>query len=141
MKKMLSAILLTASISALAQTVPTPVPVPVPAGNQCAVAYNSLERNYTSTLALQDGESIPDLNKVPLTNSHGDWDNKITRVVVKQGCTFIGYQYQDYNIDYNYGYSLGGFRKILENNTQRDNKIFVLHEGNDSISSVKCFCL
>jgi hypothetical protein len=108
----------------------------------CAVAYNSLDHDFTSKLVLKAGDAIYNLNKIDLENSHGDWDNKISKVVVKKGCSLIAYQYQNFNRSYNSGRPLNGYRVVFENTSQERNmKSFVLpYHLDNTISSVKCFC-
>lgn len=133
MKFILSVSLLIASLSAFATT---------PAPNYCAVAYNSLDHHYSSTLVLQDGAAYNDLGEIDLSHSYGTWDNKITKVSVRRGCTLIAYQYQNFNRDYHSGRPLHGFSQVFENSSSKKFKGFILgSEANDKISSVKCFCI
>jgi hypothetical protein len=134
MKKMTLALALCASFSAFAQFRAE--------SNICAIAYNSLDRHYASTLLITEDDHMKDLGDVYLTHG-GSWDNRITRVDVKEGCTFIGYQYQNYNRNYNHHNApMDGFTEVLENNgSHSEMKSFVLNYSSNKISSLKCFCL
>jgi hypothetical protein len=127
--------------------------VPREPGAYCATAY---DYSSGSTLNLMDGDVLANLNAVSLNDGYGnDWDNKIDRVEVQPGCTFIGYQYQNFNVDYNSGYPMNGFVTVLNGHHHHDhdnNCPGHHHHGHhghhghldsfqgDRISSLKCFC-
>lgn len=132
--KTISFVLALVSFSAVAQ-VSSPAPRKV-----CAVAYNSLDRQYSSKLHIADGSAIEDLNRMQVETG-GNWDNRISKVAVAQGCTFIGYQYQDFNVNYHNNRDLDGFALVLSNESaSRQYKTEVLGYENEKISSIKCFC-
>ena len=126
--KVLALVLAFASFSAVAST-----------HKVCAVAFNSLDRDYTSKLVITAGTQYPDLNHVSVPTG-GNWDNRISKVAVAQGCTFVGYQYQDFNVNYNTGRGTDGFALVLSNDSALSFKKTVLSTSNEKISSVKCFC-
>ena len=109
----------------------------------CATVYNSRECSHRGSELIMSGDSITDLNGLSL-NSEGrqtDWDNKISRVVVEPNCTFIGYQYQDYNINYHTGHRLDGFTLVLDNTrTYRPIDEVLTSYYDDKISSLSCYC-
>ena len=108
-------------------------------GNVCAVVYNSLDYSYSSQLPIQDHAQIRDLNHLSMPTG-GDWDNRISKVAVAPGCTFIGYQYQDFNVNYYSGLPMNGFKMVLSNEYSSSFKSTVLDYRNEQISSIKCFC-
>jgi hypothetical protein len=132
--KFITLVLALITFAANAQTSPRPAGAKI-----CAVAFNSLDRDYTSILNIPENSAIQNLNQVQISTG-GDWDNRISKVAVAQGCTFIGYQYQDFNVNSYSGRPLNGFVLFLENNGQRRLKSTVLGHQDNMISSVKCFC-
>ncbi len=134
MKNLIIATSMLLSLSAVAQEVMAP--------GVCAVAYNKADPRLTSHLVIYNGDKVPNLGKIQLSPELGSWDNKITNVKVARGCTFIGYQYQNYGINYNNG-DIVGFASTLENNTTAPVRKFRLSETayDNAISSIKCFCI
>lgn len=110
-------------------------------GRLCAVVFNTQSRHETSSLKLMDGDAIANLNTVPLNNEAGDWDNRISRVVVKNGCTMIGYQYQDFGVNYRNGRHIGWSVTLENTGAQPNHEVFMPDWQNNAISSLKCFCL
>jgi hypothetical protein len=133
--KLLLAIAALLSASAFAQS------AAVPTGGFCAIVENSIDPNRTNFLVVNNGDRIKNLNRVIMNDGSADWDNKISIVTVHRGCAMIGFQYQDFNIDYRTGQRLSGFAELFANRTAAETKTFVLDSyTNDKISSVKCFC-
>lgn len=130
--KLLLVILTAISLNAFAQEAH-------PGRRVCAVAYNSLDLHYSSKLVIPEGAAIEDLNRLQVSTG-GNWDNRISRVSVASGCTFIGYQHQDFNINYHTGGETHGFALVLSNDGYATYKSSVLGYENEKISSVKCFC-
>lgn len=105
--------------------------------NLCAEAYRGHGRFGADVLTLNAGDAISNLNQT----AAGDWDNQITAVVVQPGCTVLGYQYQDYNIDYRTNRRLAGFVLVSENNRTSRARTEVLNSYyTEKVSSLKCFC-
>jgi len=131
--KALTLALLTLSLSAFAGEYE---------GNLCAVVFNTTERYDTAILRIMGGDAIANLNTIAMREGErGDWDNRISRVVVKKGCTFIGYQYQDFGVNYHNGQRIGT-SVVLENTGDATNREVFLDAANDNmISSLKCFCI
>ncbi|MFZ4713746.1 MAG: hypothetical protein ACOYL6_08555 [Bacteriovoracaceae bacterium] len=134
MKHLILAISLFSSLSSFAQEFGAP--------GLCAVAYNKADPMLTRSLTFANGNSVTNLNAIPLSPELGSWDNKVTKVDVARGCTFIGYQYQNFGIDYNTG-KIIGFVSTLENNTTAPIRSFFLTNTayDNKFSSAKCFCL
>jgi len=133
MKTILATCLLLSTISSYAQQSAVT--------DACAVVYNSQDTNVSSELSVRNGDRIHNLNRVPLSRGGGDWDNKITAMYVKQGCSLTGYQYQNFNIDLRTGQALQGFAQVFENTAVPGYGYFVLDEyTNNKISSLKCTC-
>jgi hypothetical protein len=106
----------------------------------CAIVHNATDRDARHTLEIFAGESFGDLTKVGMT-ARQSWDNKISVIKVNQGCTLIGYQYQDFNINYNTNRPMNGFVATFTNHTSQKTKGYVLNSNyNNAISSLQCFC-
>jgi hypothetical protein len=111
-------------------------------GQVCATVYNSFDPSLRTSLTLQDGDRFDNLGNIGLSSwaYNGNWDNKITQVVVEAGCTFVGYQYQNFNIDYNTGYALNGFVYSLTGHNSCSKSEALNSYYNNKISSAACYC-
>ena len=118
-----------------------------PQGQFCAIAYNSYDSRCTSPLFIKSRAQVTDFGRIPQHMcpyggyaNWNNWDNKIVRVDVAPGCTFVGYQYQDFNVDYNSGYPLNGFTKVIPNVRGHHTEVTYLDYTAYKISSFQCHC-
>jgi hypothetical protein len=129
MKSLLVSVLTLVSFSAMAH-------------QHCATVYNSFDPALRTGMSLCSGQSIRNLETVSMGH-HTSWDNKITQVDVAPGCTFIGYQYQNFNIDYSSGAQLAGFTAVIDNNdlyNVRSENLQNYYGYDNKISSLSCYC-
>lgn len=109
----------------------------------CAILSTAQHPHHGQELTVYPGQNINDLNQVKDENGR-DFDNRVEKIKVFKGCTLVSYQYQDYNVDFNTGHSLGGFVLVSEANpnSHRNPQTSILDAYHaDKISSLKCFCL
>ncbi|MEN0060125.1 MAG: hypothetical protein AAGB31_14900 [Bdellovibrio sp.] len=143
MKKIIALVsILLGAASALAHRGPHHPPVPPTSDVLCATAYASAYRSEEGpALPVYSGTAISDLNRVRMPQTYNNWDNKISLVVVEPGCKFVGYQYQNYNVDYRSGEVLRGFKVIVDNTDSSEaTHRYLGHYKDDRISSLKCQC-
>lgn len=106
----------------------------------CAVVFTG---QYTSgdVGVISDGEAILDLNQVG--RSHfSNWDNNISSLAIEPGCMLTGWQYQNFDINYNHGNRMGGFVATFVNNGHYRARAIDLNYSyaNKRISSLSCTC-
>ncbi len=127
MKKLLTAVLMLSVFSVYA--------------SHCASVFTGKHaEGKRLDLYSSEGHKFLDTLKI---DHHNTWNNKISSVVVKKGCSVIAYQYLNYGVDFDTHRNIG-FVKVLENNSEsRDSKMFNIYndEVDNRISSIKCFCL
>lgn len=87
---------------------------------QCAIAFDDADKLPDKQLILVPGQSIENLRK----HDKIRWTNKISSIIVRQGCTFSGFNKPSF------GSKLGDWTANHEMGKREDNKI----------SSIKCIC-
>jgi hypothetical protein len=107
----------------------------------CAMVYDSVYRCDSKALKVKDGTKIADLNDFTMWPGYQNWDNQISKIDVRPGCKFVGYQYQNFDINYYSGYPMYGFKKVIDNRGGGYNKsVYLSSYKADKISSLKCSC-
>jgi hypothetical protein len=97
----------------------------------------------SDSLVLHDGETIRSLEEY--SRYYGrSWNNSVSRVVVKPGCTLVAYQYDNFNRHWSDFSRLNGYKLVVSNaggHYSRESRRENLHGiYNDTISSVRCSC-
>lgn len=99
----------------------------------CATVYQG--ENFTGhSLQIQDGARIPNLARYAMSHRQ-TWNNRISSLIVENGCTLKGYQYNNFGREYHTGRRIG---------THQSFHGFGYYENigytGDLISSLTCRC-
>ena len=104
----------------------------------CAKVYQGKDFSGAK-MVLHHGDSIRDLNDYYLSrHSYKDWDNRISSLKVKRGCTLSLYQYQNFGRDW--GHRVEGKKRVFTSRKGKKLAIRELTRFNDLASSLECFC-
>lgn len=110
----------------------------------CATLINTEDPYRRTELKVLSSERIADLEKVTLFSNYGtveNWDNKISVVEIKKGCTLTAYQYKNFNVNLYSGKPMGGFVLVYNNALSSFTQEFELYgKANNRISSLSCSC-
>ena len=110
----------------------------------CATLVNTEDPYRRVELNILNTERIADLAKVTLAANYysvENWDNQVSAIEVKKGCTVTAYQYKNFNINLFNGQPMNGFVVSYDNEySEFTQKYETYGKLNNTISSLSCTC-